>query len=99
MMSDREREQELLKQNVLSRMKRVEGQVRGIQRMIEEGKECKDILVQVRAVRSALRSASGQILKRYLLKCHEEARAGKTEEESRESMEKLVKVMVDFLDG
>ncbi|HKK32526.1 MAG TPA: metal-sensitive transcriptional regulator [Desulfomicrobiaceae bacterium] len=99
MMSDREQEQERLKQNVLSRMKRVEGQVRGIQRMIEDGKECKDVLVQVRAVRSALRSASGQILKRYLLECHETARAGTSEEDSRESMEKLVKVVVDFLDG
>jgi DNA-binding FrmR family transcriptional regulator len=67
--------------------------------MIEEGKECKDILVQVRAVRSALRSASGQILKRYLLKCHEEAKAGRSDEEARESMDRLMKVMVDFLDG
>jgi DNA-binding FrmR family transcriptional regulator len=99
MMSDAMQEQELLKQNVLSRMRRVEGQVRGIQRMIEEGKECKDILVQVRAVRSALRSASGQILKRYLLKCHEEAKAGRSDEEARESMDRLMKVMVDFLDG
>lgn len=98
-MSDAMQEQELLKQNVLSRMRRVEGQVRGIQRMIEEGKECKDILVQVRAVRSALRSASGQILKRYLLKCHEEAKAGRSDEEARESMDRLMKVMVDFLDG
>lgn len=98
-MSDAMQEQDLLKQNVLSRMRRVEGQVRGIQRMIEEGQECREILIQVRAVRSALRSASGQILKRYLLKCHEEAKAGRSDEEARESMDRLMKVMVDFLDG
>ena len=41
-------EQDALRKNVLSRMKRIEGQVRGIQKMIESGKECEDILVQDR---------------------------------------------------
>lgn len=90
-------EQEKLKKNVLSRMKRIEGQVRGIQRMIEEGKECEDILVQVRAVRSALQSANKLVLKRYMLRCHVEAiEAGASEQEA---MEKYVKVLTSFLEG
>ena len=56
------KDQAALKHDVLARMKRIEGQVRGIQRMIDEGKECADVLVQVRAVRSALRSATTQIM-------------------------------------
>jgi len=99
-MNASEQEQERLKQNVLSRMKRIEGQVRGIQRMIEEGKECEDILVQVRAVRSALQSANKLILKRYMLRCYTEtvsdARQG---QEDHEALEKFIKVLTGFLDG
>lgn len=95
----RDKEQEALKKNVLSRMKRIEGQVRGIQRMIEDGKECQDILVQVRAVRSALQSATGQILKRYLIKCHTEALENSSEEAQYESLERAVKIMTGFIDG
>ncbi|MBC17365.1 conserved protein of unknown function [Pseudodesulfovibrio profundus] len=90
-------EQEAIKKNVLSRMKRIEGQVRGIQGMIESGKECEDILVQVRAVRSALQSANKLILKRYLLKCH--ADSLENGESHDESLEKFIKVLTGFLDG
>ncbi len=90
-------EQEKIKKNVLSRMKRIEGQIRGIQRMIEGGKECEDILVQVRAVRSALQSANKQILRRYMLRCHVESQeAG---EDNGESLEKLIKVLTGFVEG
>jgi len=93
----RQNEQERIKKNVLSRMKRIEGQVRGIQRMIDDGKECEDILVQVRAVRSALQSANKLILKRYMIRCHVEAmESGESQEES---LEKFIKVLTSFLDG
>ena len=42
------------KSAILNRLARIEGQVRGLQRMIEEGKECEQILAQLAAVRSAL---------------------------------------------
>lgn len=95
---DQDREQERLRQNVLSRMKRIEGQVRGIQKMIELGKECEDILVQVKAVRSALTAANALILKRYLLRC--QARVmGHDAGDPQASMEKFIKVMAHFLEG
>ncbi|MEF3697314.1 metal-sensitive transcriptional regulator [Desulfolutivibrio sp.] len=90
-------EQDALRKNVLARMKRIEGQIRGIQKMIEDGKECEDILVQVRAVRSALTAASGLILKRYLVRCHGEA-LDDVEGDSRESLEKFIRVMTHFID-
>jgi len=90
-------EQDALRKNVLARMKRIEGQIRGIQKMIEDGKECEDILVQVRAVRSALTAASGLILKRYLVRCHGEA-VDETGGDSRESLEKFIRVMTHFID-
>lgn len=42
------------KEDLIKRLRRIEGQVRGIQRMIEEDKYCVDILIQISAVRSAL---------------------------------------------
>jgi DNA-binding FrmR family transcriptional regulator len=89
-------EQEQIKKNVLSRMKRIEGQVRGISRMIDDGKECEEILVQVRAVRSALQSANKLILKRYMLKCHAETVQNTNPDES---LEKFIKVLTGFIEG
>ena len=90
------KDQEALKKDVMARMKRIEGQVRGIQRMIDEGKECEDVLVQVRAVRSALRSATTQIMRRYLLRCNEQAQQSS---DPTAQYEKLMKLVSDFIDG
>jgi len=90
-------EEQKIKKNVLSRMKRIEGQVRGIQGMIEAGKECEDILVQVRAVRSALQSANKLILKRYMLRCYADAMESEVDE--KEALEKLIKVLTGFIEG
>lgn len=92
-----EQEQEQIKQDVLKRMKRIEGQIRGIQGMIEGGKECEDILIQVKAAKSALQSTTRLILKRYLLRCYV-----KSMEESgdvTEELNKVIKVMTNFLDS
>ncbi len=90
------KDEEALRKDVMARMKRIEGQVRGIQRMIDEGKECEDILVQVRAVRSALRSATNQIMRRYLIRCNE---AAVESGDFTAQYEKLMKLVSDFIDG
>ena len=54
---------------VLKRLRRIEGQVRGLQRMIEEGRDCHDILTQFAAVRSALDTAGEGLLEQYALGC------------------------------
>jgi len=97
MNSASELEQERIKKNVLARMKRIEGQVRGIQRMVDEGKECEDILVQVRAVRSALQSANKLILKRYMLRCYAETMDDA--EHSSDALDKFINVLGGFLEG
>ncbi|GAA5436712.1 metal-sensitive transcriptional regulator [Deinococcus aquaticus] len=61
---------------VLLRLRRIEGQVRGLQRMIEEGRDCHDILTQLSGVRSALDAAGEQILEQYAGGCR--ARPGET---------------------
>ena len=50
----------------LSSVKRIEGQLRGIAKMIEEEKYCVDILNQIKAVRKSIASVEGKILKTHL---------------------------------
>ena len=50
-------------------LNRIEGQVRGIANMIDEEKYCIDILNQIKAVRNALTSIEGKILKRHMKEC------------------------------
>lgn len=56
-------------QSVVNRLARIEGHVRAIKRMVEEGRPCPDILIQVAAVRSALNSAGRLILEDHLKSC------------------------------
>lgn len=90
-------EQEKIKQDVLKRMKRIEGQVRGIQGMIEGGKECEDILVQVKAAKSALQSATRLILKRYLLRCY--VKSMEEGQDMDKELNKVIKVMTSFIES
>ena len=54
---------------VLTRLRRVEGQVRGIQRMLEDGRECEDVLTQLTAVRAGLDQALLALLDRHVQQC------------------------------
>ncbi len=55
--------------NVLNRLKKIEGQVKGIQRMVEEGKCCGDIMIQISAVRSAINKVGGIMIDGYIKEC------------------------------
>ncbi len=55
--------------SILSRLRRIEGQVKGIQRMIEEEAECQEILNQVSAVKSAVNQVGVMMVKRYAREC------------------------------
>ena len=60
-------------QDALRRLKRIEGQVKGIQRMVEEEKYCVDILTQISAARAALNSVAMLILRRHVETCVSDA--------------------------
>jgi len=57
---------QLEKIKILSRLKRIEGQIRGIQGMIIEGRPCSDIMVQITAVKSALNQVSKLLLENHV---------------------------------
>ena len=60
----------------LSSLRRIEGQVRGIERMIENGDYCIDILNQVKAVKNSITTVEGKILKTHLKECVKESLSG-----------------------
>lgn len=58
-----------LEKSIIKRLRRIEGQVKGIQRMIEEQKSCQDILTQVAAAKSALNMVGTIIFRNYSIDC------------------------------
>lgn len=79
------------KDSVILRLRKVEGQIKGIQKMVEEGKYCGDILIQISAARSALNNVSGIILENYLKNCISQEQSTSPEE-----IEKLIDVMLKY---
>jgi len=75
-----------------NRLKRVEGQVRGILRMMDEEKDCKEVITQMSAIRSALDRATAYVVARNLETCLREE-AG-TKEDRDEIIEEAVKMLV-----
>lgn len=61
------------KKNALDRLKRIEGQVRGVQRMVEEERYCADTLVQLSAIHESLRAVAQLLLRNHLEHCATEA--------------------------
>jgi DNA-binding FrmR family transcriptional regulator len=55
--------------SLINRLQRLEGQVRGVRRMIEEGRDCPDILTQMAAIRGAAHQVSVMVVKEYATKC------------------------------
>ncbi|KON89560.1 cytoplasmic protein [Sporosarcina globispora] len=76
-----------------NRLKRLEGQVRGVIRMMEEEKHCKDVVTQLSAVRSAVDRAMGYIVAKNLETCIREANSeGKNAEDAiQEAVNMIVK--------
>ena len=64
------------KKKILHRLRRLEGQVRGLQRMIDEERPCREVLTLLSGVRSALDSTADVILVNYLEKCQAEFSQG-----------------------
>ena len=60
---------EKLRKDIMNRLKRIEGQVKGIQKMMEKNSCCGDVLVQVSAIRSAINNVGGLIIENYATNC------------------------------
>ena len=79
------------KTKFVKRLRRIEGQVRGIQNMLEEERDCKEIMQQLAAVSSAVKSTSRNFFQDYALLCL-------TEREGKTSDQELLSEIVALLD-
>ncbi|MFZ7119871.1 MAG: metal-sensitive transcriptional regulator [Eubacteriaceae bacterium] len=81
------------KKEIINRLNRIEGQIKGLQRMIEEEEECKAVLTQFSAVKSALESAACVVLQNYAKECIDDS----IEKSTNENIDDLIEVMKKFI--
>jgi len=81
------------KASCLRRLSRIEGQARGLVRMVEEDRYCIDIITQIAAVRTALRRVEEEILKDHVAHCVEHAIASGDKREQRRKVSELMEVL------
>lgn len=81
------------KPKLLNRLSRIEGQVRGITRMVEEDRYCIDILTQIQAARSALARVETELLKNHLHHCIEGAIISGNANEQRKKAGELIELL------
>ncbi len=82
-----------IKAPCLKRLKRIEGQVRGLARMVEDDRYCIDIVTQIAAVRAALRRVEEEVLRDHVAHCVEQAVASGDKAEQRQKIAELMGVI------
>ena len=84
--------------NELSRLNRIGGQVDGIKKMIEEGRYCPDIMTQIKAIRSALKSVEANILERHLAGCMTNAIKSGSKKQQDQKIDEIKELFKKFED-
>jgi DNA-binding FrmR family transcriptional regulator len=82
-----------VKDRNLKRLRRIEGQIRGLQRMVEEDRYCADILTQISSVHEALRSVGRELVRNHLKHCA----AAAIRSDEPESAEQMYDELVDMM--
>jgi DNA-binding FrmR family transcriptional regulator len=78
---------------LLKRLSRIEGQVRGLSRMVEEDRYCIDIVTQISAVRAALRRVEEEVLRDHVAHCVEHAISSGDQADQRQKIAELMQVI------
>ena len=84
------------KVDTINRLNRIEGQVRGVIKMIEEGRYCIDVLAQTRSIAAALRKVDEQILENHLKSCVTNAFSSGNAENQRKKIGEIIEVISNF---
>jgi len=82
-----------IKTSCRKRLSRIEGQVRGLSRMVDEDRYCIDIVTQISAVRAALRRVEEEVLRDHVAHCVERAIASGNKVDQREKVAELIAVI------
>ena len=77
-------------------LKKIEGQVRGLQRMIQEKKYCVDIMTQIASVIGALYRVENEVFKKHIDGCVVSALKGKSEMEKQKKIDEIVRLIARF---
>jgi len=85
-----------IKQANLRRLRRIEGQIRGLQRMIEEDRYCADILVQIASAQEALRAVGRGLMKNHLKHCAATTFREGTDAESSAMADELLELIYKY---
>ena len=89
------------KQKLIQRLKRIEGQVRGVQSMLEKERDCREIMQQLTAIHSAVQSASRSFFQAYASLCLADLEREEPEKSAPEMLakrERMVQEMIALLD-
>lgn len=84
---------ERIRKSQLARLARIEGQVRGVSRMVEEDRYCIDVLTQIRAVRAALDKVEQEILHEHLNHCVAHSFSAGSERDRKIKIDELIEVL------
>jgi DNA-binding FrmR family transcriptional regulator len=84
---------EKTKISTLKRLNRIEGQVRGLSRMVDEDRYCIDVVTQISAVRAALRKVEEEVLREHVAHCVEHAISSGDTKQQREKVAELFDVL------
>lgn len=87
---------EAQKKAVRERLSRIEGQVRGIQKMVEEDRYCMDILAQTRSVVAALRATEDRIMENHLQTCVVDAIRSDDASDQKQKLDEVMSVLTQF---
>ncbi|HYG99636.1 MAG TPA: metal-sensitive transcriptional regulator [Terriglobales bacterium] len=85
-----------IKSSNLKRLRRIEGQIRGLQKMVEADRYCADILVQISSVQEALRSVGRELMRNHLQHCASQAIQQGSKQDAEAMYEELIDLMFKF---
>jgi CsoR family transcriptional regulator, copper-sensing transcriptional repressor len=91
-------ENHIERDELLNRLKKIEGQVKGIQRMVEEEKCCTDVMIQISAIRSAINKVGGMMIEKYITECMQQGIKTSIEKgEIDESVNAVIETIVKYI--
>lgn len=86
-----------IKSSNLNRLRRIEGQIRGLQKMVEEDRYCPDILVQIASVQEALRGIGRALMQNHLQHCATDVLRHGTQDDARRMYDELLELIYRYL--
>ncbi len=86
-----------LKEANRNRLRRIEGQIRGLQKMVEEERYCADIIVQIASVQEALRGVARNLMRNHLQHCAAKALSSRKGKESAKMYDELLELIYSHL--